>query len=143
MTLERAARTHVAILLGRNARLIVQGRKTVECRLTQTARAPFGKVERGDRIYFKCTSGPFVASARAGAVECVDDLSERALARLYGKYNDRVCGDEAYWSSKRKSRYGTFIELLDVEAVSDGPAMPRSRGCAWFVLGDGVMVKPT
>lgn len=125
--------THVAILMKRYVDLIVQGRKTVESRLTKMRRAPFGAIEPNDRIYFRCSSGPYMATAIAGKVSSHDRLTPAKIATLRRKYNRAVCGDDAYWQWKRDSRYATFIELLDVEPTDTGPQLPPSRGIAWFV----------
>src|SRR5690606_5364590 len=98
-------------------RMMLDGRKTVESRLTRMNRAPFRAIEAGDRIYFKASSGPFMATAVADAVAFYDELNPAAIAKLKQRYNDRVCGDDAYWQWKRTSRYATFVELREVQAT--------------------------
>jgi len=127
---------HVAILRRRYVRLILRGLKTMESRLTRTARAPYGQVSRGDRIYFRAVAGPYMATARAGRVWLMDGLDPGKVRAIFDRWNDRILADEAYRAAKENSRYATLIELYDVQAVSSGPAMGRSRGVAWFVLGE-------
>ncbi len=68
-TIEKARMAqHVAILYKRYIDLILAGRKTVESRLTKGLIEPYGRIEPGDRIWFKVTSGPFMATAIADAV---------------------------------------------------------------------------
>jgi len=127
---------HVAILLPRYIRLILDGRKTVESRLTRSAKVPFRRIEPGEHIYFKASGGPYMATALADKVRFIDNLTPDKVAQLKTRYNDRVRGDDAYWHSKRDSRYATFILLKKVQPITRGPDMPPSPGPAWFVLDD-------
>jgi len=125
---------HVAILLRRYVKLLLAGRKTVESRLTKSPRAPFGLIEAGQRIFFKASSGPFMATAVAHEVASLDDLSPRRVDELQRQFNDAVCGDDDYWAMRRDCRYATFVSLREVQAVSRGPTIKPSRGPAWFCL---------
>lgn len=125
--------THVAILLRRYIRLILEGRKTIESRLTRTPRVPFRAIKPGDRIYFKCSGGPYMASAVAGEVTFHDDLTPAKVEELRQRYNHAVCGDDEYWQWKSDSRYATFIALREVKPSREGPPLPPSKGPAWFV----------
>ena len=124
---------HVAILMKRYIDLILQGHKTIESRLTKTPRTPFGQIEPNDRIYFKCSAGPYMATAVAGEVAFHKGLTPAKVAALRRAHNGAVCGDDAYWQWKRGSRYATFIELRQVEPTDTGPPLAPSRGIAWFV----------
>lgn len=128
--------THVAILLPQYIRLVLNGVKTIESRLTLMPLAPFRSVTPGDRIYFKASGGPFMATAIADAVEYHSDLTPARVDALKRKYNASVCGDDAYWTKKRGSRYATFITLRDVQPIgnADAPKIAPSRGLAWFTL---------
>ncbi len=132
----RGMSIHVAILLKRYIRLILEGRKTIESRLTRTARAPYRAIEPGERIYFKASSGPYMATAVADKVVCYDRLTPVDVEKFRNRFNDRVCGDADYWQWKRDSRYATFVLLREVQAMDVGPRMAPSRGLAWFVLPD-------
>jgi hypothetical protein len=126
----------VAILHKAYLRLILAGRKTVESRLTRTARPPYGQVGPGERIYFKASAGPFMATAVAGRVDCRDGLTPEAVRELHREYNTAVCGDEDYWRGRRDSRFATFIHLHDVSPIDVGPHFTPSRWRAWFVLDE-------
>jgi ASC-1-like (ASCH) protein len=128
---------HVAILMRQYIRLILDGTKTVESRLTRTSRAPFRRVSPGDVIYFRQSCGPYLAQAIAGEVTFHEDLKPADIEALKSRWNAMVCGDDAYWAMKKDSRYATFIRLKQVTPTDHGPAMPPSNGLAWFVLADG------
>lgn len=132
---------HVAILLRRYIKLLLTGRKTVESRLTKSPRAPFGLIEAGQRVFFKASSGPFMATAVAHEVASFDDLSPRRVTELQRQFNDAVCGDDDYWAMRRDCRYATFVSLREVQPVSRGPTLAPSRGPAWFCL-DGESPAP-
>jgi len=125
---------HVAILRRPYLDRILDGAKTLECRLTRTPRAPFGRVAAGDTLYLKQSAGPFRGRAVAGEIVSQSDLTPADVDRIRDRYGDRVLGEPDYWQSKRDSRYATLIELRSVEPVDVGPALAPSHGLAWFVL---------
>ena len=127
---------HVAILKWPYLRQILLGQKTMESRLTKTARTPYRQIEPGQRIYFKASGGPFQATAIADTVVFYDQLTSKQINALRVAFNQAICGDDDYWQSKRHSRYATQITLRDVAPIAVGPKMPPSRGLAWFVLDD-------
>ncbi len=126
---------HIAILQRQYLDLILSGIKTIESRLTGNALAPFGKIQRGQRIYFKQSAGPFRATAIADKVDFYDNLAPAKLRQLYDQYNDRVCGAHDYWFvTKARAKYATFVTLRDVLPTHVGPTMKPSQGLAWFVI---------
>lgn len=123
--------THLAVLHREYLDKIISGEKTIESRLTRTRRAPWGKIKTGDTIYFKQSSGPIRAVAKAGKVLTLTDLTPDALAELRAKHNDKITGSDATWATKQRARYGTLIWLSDVRQTSDGPIIPPLYGAAW------------
>jgi len=129
---------HVAILRAPYPKLILDGRKTIESRLTKQPLEPFQKISTGERIFIKQSSGPFVATAIAGAVHFFDQLTRPKVAALKTRFNEAVCGDDEFWEWKRDSRFASFIELTQVQPWDRGPKMKPSSGLAWFVLPDAL-----
>lgn len=127
---------HVAILLRRYIQLILAGRKTVESRLTRTPRPPYRAIRPGDRVYFKASSGPYMATAIVGGVEFHQNLTPNQVSALRKRLNHAVCGDAQFWQWKRDSRYATFVTLRDAQPTDVGPKMSPSSGIAWFVFDD-------
>ncbi len=125
---------HVAILHKPYMDKILSGEKTIECRLTRTARAPYRRITAGDVIHFKQASGPYRAVASAKAVAFHDGLTAGKIAALRSRHNQAIGGDDAYWLAKRQARYATLITLDAVTPTDQGPTMPPSRGPAWFVI---------
>lgn len=133
---------HVAILVKPYLDLILSGEKTVESRLTKTARTPFERIAAGERIYFKQSSGRFRATALASAVHLFSDLSPRQVGAIRREWNGRIRGDAQFWQWKRDSRYATLIELEAVEPIEFGPRVNPQRGVAWLTLDDSLDVYP-
>jgi len=128
---------HVAIVSPPYDRLILEGRKRIESRFTQTARPPFGAIKPGDRLYFKRSGGRFFARAEADRVLMADRLTAERVDALVERYNDRICGAADYWRSRRgKVRYATLIWLRGVRPASVGPAYRPGHMRAWYVLDD-------
>jgi ASC-1-like (ASCH) protein len=125
---------HVAVLLKPYLDLILQGKKTVECRLTKDARDPFENVEAGERIYFKLSAGPFVATAIVEHVMFESSLTPTRVSEIRRDYNDLICGDATYWTWKRTARYCTLIWLKDVAPIDNGPKIRPLQGVAWLTL---------
>ncbi len=127
---------HVAILKRPYAKAILAGTKTVESRLTRTAMPPFGRIEPGQRLYFKISAGPFVAVARAAQVVSYQGLTPADIEKLRRRFQPTVGGDDAYWQMKRDSRFALFVKLAEVEPIDIGPAYKPINMRAWHVLDD-------
>lgn len=127
---------HIAILKPGYIRDILAGRKTIESRLTKTRQPPFGKVEPGERLYLKASGGPFMATAVAGQVHSFEDTSPDDINRVRDRFGKQIGGDDAYWESKRDSRYVTLVELTDIKPVDTGPDYKKAYMKAWYVLDD-------
>src|SRR5688572_27369686 len=104
---------HIAVLLKPYLDLILRGRKTIESRLTHQARDPYERIEPGECIYFKISAGPYGATATAEHVIFEDNLTPKRISEIRRDYNDRICGDAAFWNWKRTSRFATLIWLKD------------------------------
>lgn len=126
---------HVAILKRPYVKLILEGRKTVESRLTRTLLPPYDVIQAGQRIFLKVSSGPFMATAVAGRIDQYHDLSQSDVQQLRKRYDRDVCGNVEYWKLKRDSRYAVFVELRQVQPIEVGPAYPKSMR-AWHVVDD-------
>jgi len=127
---------HVAVLLKPYLDLILAGEKTIECRLTQQALAPFEQIEPGERIYFKQSSGPYRATATADEVLFERDLTPPRVREIQRDYNEFIRGEEAFWRLKRSARFATLIWLRDVQPVEVGPEIPPLQGRAWAALAE-------
>ncbi len=133
---------HVAILYEKYLRAILEGRKTIEMRLTLTNRAPFEAIEAGERLYLKRSGGPFRATAIADHVMFVRDLCPSDIARIRRDYNEWIGADGEAWNARRHARYASLIWLRDVEPIRFGPRMKPHHGVAWQCLPEREDVYP-
>ncbi len=127
---------HVAILKPDLVQAVLDGRKTVESRLTVQPRPPLGVIEAGERLFLKVSSGPFRATAVASAVREYRDLDPAGVRGLHAEWNDRVLGPTAYWQAKAGSRFAVMVTLTRVEACEVGPAYRIEHMKAWYALPD-------
>jgi len=130
--------THIAILQQPYADMVLDGRKTIESRLTKVPCPPFGVVAPGERLYLKHSGVPkYFATAVAGEVMSFDGLTPADIDAIRGRWGPAIGGEEAYWAWKRDASYATLIRLLDVEPWPYVvPPWPKTRGRAWHVLPD-------
>lgn len=127
---------HIAILKPGYIKAILAGTKTIESRLTKTAQPPFGKITTGERLFLKASGGPFMATAIAGEVICIEAQSPDAIDRVYKQYGNQIGGDRTYWQAKRDCRYITLVELKRVEPIDIGPPYRKAYMKAWYVLDE-------
>jgi ASC-1-like (ASCH) protein len=125
---------HIAVLKPGYIELILEGTKTIESRLLKTRSAPYGRVARGQMVYFKASGGGYSAIARVDGVEQHEALTSGAIERLRRRHNNRICAPREFWSARRDARYGVFISLSDVRAIERGPRIDPLYGRAWLCL---------
>jgi hypothetical protein len=127
---------HVVILKPAYLRAVLDGRKTIECRLSKTQVPPYDRVAAGERLFLKYSGGPFAATCLAGRVETFADLTPDRIDALHQRYNDAVRDDGGYWQGKRDSRFATLVHLTAVEPIDVGPPYAKSPYRGWFVLDE-------
>lgn len=129
---------HIAILKREYLRMMLSGQKTVESRLAKVRCPPFGRVTPGERLFFKASGGPFMATAIAEAVHDYVDQTPEQIDELYEAWNPAVCGPRGYWQERRNRPFATMIRLRCVEPMDVGPKFAVQNMRAWYVLADDV-----
>jgi len=127
---------HIAILKPGYIRAILDGRKTIESRLTKTNQPPHGVIKPGERLFLKASGGAFMATAIAGKVRSWADMTPADVRAIRATYGKSIGGDKAYWQAKRDARFATLVTLKDVEPIDVGPAYKIAYMKAWYVLDD-------
>lgn len=125
---------HVAVLKPGIVERILDGEKTVEARLYKSRREPFGRCKPGQRIYFKQSGGPFVATATLAVINEYENLSPPDIDRLRKQYAPTVGDSEWFWTAKRDARYACFLGLTKVKPANSGPELPPLFGRAWVCI---------
>ena len=119
------------------ARAILDGEKTIESRFGRDRRPPFGRIARGDTIYFRVAGAGYAVRCTVARVESHEHATPKLVADIEARMRDRIGGDDVYWKKARRARCVTLAHLRNIEAVSDGPSLDRQAGDrrAWFVMG--------
>lgn len=101
---------------------ILSGKKTVESRWYLNRSAPWGKIQVGDRIYFKNSGEPVSVRAEAGKVLQYENLSPRKVAEILAEYGERdgISPEELpkYQKLFRDKRYCLLIFLKNSEKLN-------------------------
>jgi hypothetical protein len=127
---------HVAILKRPYIEKILLGQKSVESRLSKFAGPPHGQVLPGDRLFFKASAGPFLATAIADTVFDRKDQTAAEIERLAEAWDAAVAGGMAYWTQRFDRPFVTLIRLKQIEPMDVGPKYTSIHMRAWYVLHD-------
>ncbi len=131
---------HVAVLKGRYLKLLLDGSKRIECRLTRTAQVPFNTVHSGQTIWLKRSGGWIEACALAGRVLSRKNLTAGQIDKLKQQYNDLICGQDHFWQSRRDCRYATLIWLEEIRPVPPFKLQNQPRA-PWIVLNKKISLQ--
>ncbi len=125
---------HLAVLKPAYLRLIVDGVKTVECRLTRTPKAPFKSIAKGEQIYLKESSGPVLAVGQAAKVVYRRINSSKDLARIRREYGEEIMAQEEFWEANQECHYCTLVFLEKVRALAAPFRIDKRDMRGWVVL---------
>ena len=130
---------HVAIMDSRLGLIpkIISGEKDVESRWYARKRAPWGKIEQGDFVYFKNAGGFVVARAEVSCVKQYDNLDRERIREMLREYAKRLGVDSTFFQQVQNKRYCILVELLNPERVE--PFKINKKG---FAIGDAWLVLP-
>ena len=125
---------HLAILKPPYLRLIVEGVKTIECRLTRTPKAPFNRIDKGDKIYLKQSSRLVLAVGQAGKVISQRINGPENIEAIRKEYGEEIMAQEDFWESHKECRYCTLVFLKNVQALAEPFRIDKRDMRAWVVL---------
>lgn len=133
---------HVAIMKKSWALIpkILDGRKKIESRWGKNKCVPWGKVKKGDSVYFKNAGESIVVVARVSNIKEFEDLTPKVVRGILNKYggDDGISvsslKDTIRWAKEK--RYCTLIYLENPKKIKpfninkDG----FGAGAAWLVV---------
>lgn len=100
---------------------IKSGQKTIESRWYQTRRVPWGKITRGETVYFKNSGEPVTVKAKVKRVEQYESLIPMKVEKLLNKYGqpDGIAPEDLSHFVERfgNKRYCILVFLQDVKGV--------------------------
>lgn len=124
---------HVAIFVEPFLSYILNGLKTIDCRLGRSRIAPYGRVKPGDAILLKLSGGDIVGICRAGEV-ISRYISSTSLEVLLRANRSALCMiEDDFWKERRERQYVTLVQLEAVSKVGPVP-FPRRERSGWQVL---------
>ncbi len=130
------ANCHLVILKRFYLDMILSGRKTIESRFLKTRRRFFDRLDAGDILFLKESSGPVCGKAKVAAVKKFENLQPSRIKKIKEQYNQSICGTEEYWKSKLSSRYGILVRLADIERI-EPVNIRKSDWRSWVILEKG------
>ncbi len=135
-------RHHLAIIYRPFFGLILNGRKTIECRLGRAGVLPHGVLATGDLIWFKESAGPVRMVATARSVRFFDSLTTHAIDLIRDRYDEHILAPRSFWRVNRHAQVATLAWLDEICEVGpfqvaqqdqrawvvlDGPPVPESK----------------
>lgn len=119
---------------------ILSGEKTIESRWYQTRRAPWGKIRKGERVYFKNSGEAVIAQATASEVLQFEIFSSIDAVRIVEKYGKEI----AFLNSNPKTwrklpRYCILIRLQSPKLIDKPFEIDKEgfgTGAAWLTVDD-------
>jgi hypothetical protein len=129
---------HVAILKRPYLQAMLRGQKTIESRLMKVDMPPFDAVAEGERLFFKASGGPFMATALADRVQHHRDLTPERIGALKQEWNPAIGGPDDYWEQRRVCRFATLVHCREIEPIDVGPTFSPQNMRAWYVLPDNL-----
>lgn len=127
---------HLVILKKPYLDLILDGRKTIELRLTRAKRPAGGQVEPQDRLLLKASGGPVHATATVADVRYYEDLTPKRIAGIKQRYGGQIGGDDAIWESLMDCKSGFLVWLSDVRRI-EPIRIHKKDWRAWVLLKEG------
>ncbi len=124
---------HLAILKKPYLDAILEGRKTIELRISKTRLYTSIQVSVGDIIFLKESSGPVCATATVSKVEYFSNIQTQEILRIKRLYNQDIGADEEFWQSKIDYKFGFLVWLKDVKPI-EPVRINKKDWRAWVVL---------
>lgn len=89
---------------------MLEGKKTIESRISRKRQAPYQKISPDDVVVVKKSGGGIVAYFTIKEIQFID-LNEVDIHEIKNKYNNGLCVSDAFWEAKKDSSYATLMFL--------------------------------
>ncbi len=130
------ARRHLAIFLKGMAEKILDGRKTIDVRLSQSRIPPYLSVQKDDEIFLKTSGGKIIGKVKIDNCLYYDQLTPEEIEKIEKNYNNEAAIDEKFWQSKKNARFATVIFLKNPSKFLTSIIFKKNDRRAWVVLND-------
>ncbi len=128
---------HLAIFTQPWLDLILDGRKTIDSRLSKVRCAPHGKISAGDVVYMKESGGFVKGQFIASKVDTYENLTPEILRNINAQYRQEIFVDLGFQGLRDKwsdSKYATLIHVSNVITYQKPFPYPRKGRTAWILL---------
>ena len=117
--------THLMIVHPSYIGPLLSGAKTLESRLGEDRRAPFGKVSPGDTVFIKPTGKRVIAKAVVRRVDEFENLTPADVQHLRDTYDDRIMGGDHFWQSNANANFATLIGFEKIVLLKNESTVPE------------------
>ncbi|NES70617.1 MAG: ASCH domain-containing protein [Okeania sp. SIO2D1] len=128
---------HLAILVEPYLQFILDGQKTVESRFATRRFAPYKRVQKGDIVLLKRSSGAIVGVCQVACVWFYE-LDPESWQTIKEKFTVAICAqDNKFWEDREKASYATLMRIQNVKPISPVKFVKRDRR-GWVVLHENI-----
>ena len=124
---------HLAIFVEPYLQFILEGRKTVESRFNSRRCAPYQKVQVGDILLLKRSSGPVVGLCEVAGVWFYR-LDPQSWETIRREFTQALCvQDPSFWENRKHASYATLMRIRHVCPITPVKFIKRDRR-GWVLL---------
>ena len=124
---------HLALCREPYIQYMISGKKTIESRITKNKCMPYGKVEKGDLVILKQTSGPVLAVFSVAEVNSFDTRYS-SLPEIRDTYQKQLCIHDDWWENKKDARYAALIGIREIAALQPIRLALEKNRQSWIIL---------
>jgi hypothetical protein len=123
---------HLAVFVEPYLSFLLDGTKTIESRFGMRRSIPYGRVERGDLMLLKQSSGPVVGISEITKAAYFDLRTEpvRAIRKRFGA---EIAADAEFWHHCEGASYATLLDVRSVRALDPIPCPKKDRR-GWVIF---------
>lgn len=124
---------HLAIFVEPYLQFILEGKKTVESRFSSRRFAPYNRVDKGDVVLLKQSSGPIVGVCQVNYAWFYE-LDPESLQTLKKDFAVAICAqDSDFWKQREAASFATLMRIENVKSISPIKFTKRDRR-GWVVI---------
>jgi ASC-1-like (ASCH) protein len=126
---------------------ILSGQKTIESRWYKSKHAPWGKIKRGEIVYFKNSGEPIIAKAKISKIIEFKELTPKKVKEILNKYWKKlgITKDEydSFYRIFKDKKYCVLIFLENPEKVKPFNINKKGFGAmaSWLCVEDLKKIK--
>lgn len=119
---------HLAVYKNEIAEGIMDGKVSIDIRLSKLKSIPFGLVSSDDIVLVKIAGKDIIGQFRVKKVITIDGVTEEDLDDLKKTYNDMILQLYGNMDSEKESKYATVIFIGEISRFITSPfKMPKKR----------------